>query len=135
MRYAFLLMACFPIFLYAQAYFEASGQTVAFNLTSGAKAAWNSTVAIEHQQVGLPAVPVMAVYPNPTNTAVTIAVKGTSEKAMVSIYNVAGKKVRSLAFTHKASATISTGLGNGLYFARLMVNGRTVQTTRFLVVR
>jgi hypothetical protein len=43
-----LLIIVFPCILYADTCFVASGQTVAFTLSAGAKASWNNTISGIH---------------------------------------------------------------------------------------
>ena len=130
-----LILSLLPALLFSQSYFEASGQTAAFTLAVGSTAGWNAGGTGNQAHAAINIQPSLAVYPNPSRGSVCLQVKGSGEGAMVAIYNVAGKKIQTLDFTKRSAATVSAGLSNGIYFARLRVKGRTEQTTRFLVVR
>jgi hypothetical protein len=133
---AFLLLGLLPALLFAQVYIEATGQTQPFTLAAGAKAAWNpagsATETGGHSSFAAPA---MSVYPNPSHSGITFKVSGCQGQTLVNIYNVLGKKVQSLDFSQKGRTSITAAMPNGIYFARLVVNSRMTQSTRFLVVR
>ena len=134
MKYLLFLLVL-PVLSLAQEYYEASGQTRPFTLTAGAKATWDPSIAVEKVRMDLPGTTAMTLYPNPSNGTLRISVLNAKGPAMVAIYSITGKKVRNLILNQKREATIERPLANGIYFAKLAVNGRMVQTTRFLVVR
>lgn len=127
-----LLIFALPALMCAQVYLEAIGQTLPFKLAAGSRSNWDPAVAVEQAGTVQQAGPVMTLYPNPAHTAIVITVQG---KGRVDLFTVAGKKVRSLEFSGGKTSLTANNLANGVYFARLSMKGRTVTTTRFLVVR
>lgn len=118
------------------AFLEASGQTKPFTLTAGARAGWDAPIPSAGETPAvIPQQPGLSVHPNPVSGAATIRLSGVKGEAKVALFNIAGAKVCELDCTNRAAARISSGLPNGLYFARLIMNGRSVKTARFLVVR
>jgi len=124
-----------PVLAAAQVYYSAYGQTVPFTLTAGAKAAWHEGIAVETSPSALLNLPSMSIYPIPSSGCPRIVVSGAKGSVIVSIYNVAGKKIRALDFSGGKGAALVKTMPNGIYFARMAVNGQIKQTTRFLVVR
>ncbi len=134
MRKWFLLLL--PVFIFAQDFYEASGQTQAFTLAAGNKAEWNSGgVSTEQKAVALPGNVTMALLPNPVTGSLRISVSGITGLSTVTIYDIAGKKVQIITVNNKLGSAVLNTLSNGIYFARLHVDGRAIQTTKFLVAR
>ncbi len=132
---ALLLFCIVPALLCAQDYFEAFGQTQPFTLAFGQKSGWDAGIDVENARLSLPLTPEMSVYPNPATNDLRICVHGNKGIALVAIYDVAGKKVQVIDFTRATEVLLTQALPNGIYFARLTISGRVVQTTHFLVVR
>jgi hypothetical protein len=114
----------------AQQYYEASGRTQVFTLAAGAKAG-PSAMAPESRRMHFiaPGIRITA------NNGVILHVQGITSKALVHVYNVAGKRVLRIDVDGGTSVTVSKLLQSGVYFARLEVNGRATQTIRFRMVR
>ena len=120
---------------FCQSYYEASGQTEVFTLTAGTKAGWNPAIAVEEAKADKSMACRMEIYPNPTNTGITIKVQGSKGQTKVKIFDVSGKMVQVLDLMNKTTCKVASGLTNGIYFARVIENGNTMKTSRFLVVR
>lgn len=71
------------------------------------------------------------VYPNPANNVVTIA---NAAGAQISIYNLAGQEVASVASASANQAINVANLAEGMYVIRV-ANGNNVSTSKFSVVR
>jgi hypothetical protein len=114
----------------AQQYFEASGRTEVFNLTAGAHA---DPVAIAMgNRPTMPATPHLLVT---VNHGVYLQVQNTTAKALVSIYNIVGKRILEIGIDGKSLVALSKNLPSGVYFARLEIQGAAMQTVRFRMVR
>ena len=92
-------------------------------------------IAVEKDASALLDIPAMSVCPTPSSGGPRIIVRGAKGKVAVSLYNVSGKKIRTLDFGGGREAILVKSLPNGIYFARLTVDGLIRQTTRFLVVK
>ncbi|OGJ87667.1 MAG: hypothetical protein A2268_04495 [Candidatus Raymondbacteria bacterium RifOxyA12_full_50_37] len=132
---ALFLLCIVPALLWAQNYYEASGQSRAFTLAAGQKAEWNNTTTVgETAQLIAQGPLTFSVYPNPSNGRVSLSLSGLAN-GKVSIYAVNGVKVSSLPIRAGSAVMPSMVLPNGIYFARLESVGKTILTKRFLVVR
>lgn len=130
-----LLLLLFPFSLWAQSYFEATGQTYAFTWVAGNKTGWNAamTEAYKNQQ---PSNDIrMMLSPNPASGPFQILLSSRSSAAMATIYNITGKKIENIVLNGRQNAMFTHTLPNGVYFVRLHVSGRLIQTSRLLVVR
>jgi hypothetical protein len=113
---------------------EAYGQTQAFSLTAGSTAGWDAGAVVTQAPMTRPAPARLSLAPNPSRSVVTFAVTGQWKSAAVSLYTIAGKRVRHWEL--KGNSTLSaSGLGDGLYIVRLSQFGRNLQTNRFVVMR
>jgi hypothetical protein len=130
MRAWALFLCLLPAMIFAQQYYEASGQTQVFTLTAGAKA--GSTAILPHGRLTPSSAPHMLVT---MQNGVHISIAGIQGNGRVSIYNLSGKRVQTAEITGKSSVALRSDLSGGVYFARLEVNGRLVQTTRFWKAR
>ena len=119
-----------PAALWSQQYYQASGQTQVFTLTAGAKA--GPSAVLPRSQIARSIMPHMLVT---TQNGVHISILGVQGQGRVSIYNLAGKRVQSAETAGASSLTLRTDISNGVYIARLEVNGRLVQSTRFWKAR
>ena len=63
-----------------------------------------------------------------------IIILGVQGHGRVSIYNLAGKMIQTAYIDGKSSVALGS-IPGGVYFARLEVNDRLVQTTRFWKTR
>jgi hypothetical protein len=132
--YLFLLVL--PVLVLAQDYHDASGQTLPFTLAAGAKTKWDASgISVDKTRPAIPEPVRMSLVPNPSNGNFRISVRNAQGPTVVILYAISGKKVQCIDFTKEKEASLSKALPNGFYVARLSMNGRTVQTARFLVVR
>jgi hypothetical protein len=129
MRKLFFL-CLIPAAVWSQQYYQASGQTRLFTLAAGAKA--GPSAVLPRSQIAHSVTPHMLVT---TQNGVHISILGVQGQGRISIYNLMGKRVQSAETAGALSLTLRTDISNGVYFARLEVNGRLVQTTRFWKVR
>jgi hypothetical protein len=114
----------------AQQYYEASGSTQIFTLKAGANA--KPAAVLNENKLVRKAAPHLLVT---VHNGVFLRIQGTTTKATVSIYNVVGKRISNIAIDGQAPVALSKDLPIGVYFARLTINSRVVQTVRFWMVR
>jgi hypothetical protein len=75
-----------------------------------------------------------SVYPNPAADKIHVEVKDKTSEALITIYNVTGRVVKTEKVTAQKTELDLSGLGNGLYFVSISNGGRnTVQ--RLIVSR
>lgn len=129
-----ILLFLMPLSLWAQSFFEASGQTYAFTLAGGNKTGWNYTAAVE-RKVGITNDLVMTLSPNPVINYMKISLNRSQVNASVAVFNIGGKKIQNIDMNNQRDILLTRTFASGIYFARLQVGGKLVQTTRFLVVR
>ena len=85
----------------------------------------------------------MSNYPNPFNPQTTISFETTflQEDARIEIYNTKGQKVDSIPIypsTHSPINSVvwnSVGFSSGVYFYKLTVNGKTLDTKKMLLLK
>jgi hypothetical protein len=129
---------CFSGCLFAQTQFEASGQTVPFTLTAGAKAAWDHTAtAIKNPIVATRNEITFSVFRNPSFGTVVFAAAGMKPgtEAKITIYSINGKIADMLLLNGVNTIELKNRLVNGIYYARLEIAGKMVKTSTFLVMR
>jgi hypothetical protein len=131
MRKVFSILCFFALCASAQQYFQASGQTGVFTLTAGATAGPGSS-AVRYVKRVASVAPHMLVT---TQNGIRIGVTGIRGAGRIAIYNLEGRRVQSADFSGASMVAVRPDLGNGVYFARLEVNGRLVLTTRFWKAR
>jgi hypothetical protein len=125
-----ILLCLIPTALWSQQYYQASGQTQVFTLTAGAKA--GPSAVLPRGRLTQSIAPHMLIT---IQNGVHINIRGIQGQGKVSIYNLAGKKVQSAEITGASSFALRSDISNGVYFARLEVSGRLVQSTRFWKAR
>jgi hypothetical protein len=125
-----LFLCLIPAAVWAQQYYQASGQTQVFTLTAGAKA--GSSAVLPGSRIARSVKPHMLVT---TQNGVHISILCVQGQSRISIYNLAGKRVQSAEITGASSFALRSDISNGVYVARLEVNGRLVQSTRFWKVK
>ena len=116
-------------------FYEASGQTVAFTLTAGAKAGWNSTTSaiIPTQKISKAVFGIASIAAS--GGALRIAFSGKiPANALVSVYNLRGARVASAPVSN-TSIVVGNALSNGAYAVRVVANGMTLSSSRFTMVR
>jgi len=90
----------------------------------------NKTVTKIIQPTGVQEVPQgnISIFPNPTNSKVTIRLTETAEKvSSVNIFNIFGQEVKAIKIlpTHTAEIDISD-LSQGVYFIKLNNNNQLI---------
>ena len=125
-----LFLCLIPAALWSQQYYQASGQTRVFTLTAGAKA--GPSAVLPGSRIARAVQPHMLVN---TQNGVHISILGVQGKGRISIYNLVGKRVQSAEIFSASSFALRSDLSDGVYLARLEVNGQLAQTTRFWKVR
>ena len=133
-----LVFLCISFMLYAQPCIDASGQTKAFNLAPGAKAAWNNTISgISHQplhesknQSGISVCKIIA-----GNNTFNLPTIKTGSIVNISIFSIAGKKMGVVTTTGQNSGELKRTLPQGIYLARIEVKGEWIISSRFVVGR
>lgn len=134
-----LFLTMLPFCLNAQTCQQVSGQTKAFSFKAGAKAEWDNPISMAVKpHVIFSNNNSFSVYQNSTGRIV-FSTTGTSISypLTISIFSITGKKICSLDLDGGTNGTkvFNGKLANGVYFARLAVNGADVKTARFLVRR
>ncbi|MCD6501549.1 T9SS type A sorting domain-containing protein, partial [bacterium] len=99
------------------------------------KSGFTTGIADKHR---LPTTPMLHVYPNPFNASISIGISGEiTAKSRVEIYDLSGRKVRSLAAqpTTLWDGTASDGkeCASGTYFVRLISPSRIITTRAVLL--
>jgi hypothetical protein len=132
-----LLLFVLPFVLYADTCFVASGQTVAFTLSAGAKASWNNTVSGVRQRSSQSTIGTsFSVYQLSNGN---IAFKTPDFKNdghfKITLFSVNGRKIDAVEMDGKARGEFNKNFMPGIYLARLEADGILLKTTRFLVGR
>ena len=76
----------------------------------------------------------VSIYPNPFTTSVTIMVNDAVElnKAQITLYDMLGRQVKTAAMTQQ-STTISTDtLPSGVYFYKVIADGKIIQSGKLV---
>lgn len=127
---ALILFCLLPVIVFAQSYFEASGQTVAFTLTAGAKAGWNPGISVEKPRV-------MAAPPDVFR--ISWARNGlyvhAGAKGIIKLFDMRGRMITSLKVERDGFIGLTHYLANGIFAARFEAPGKTVRTAKLAVVR
>ena len=77
----------------------------------------------------------LSISPNPSNGTIRLFLNGTKESAMVSIFDISGRVVHSVLLSGEKSFCLNGNIANGVYFARLYIKNRVVNTVKFLAIR
>jgi beta-glucanase (GH16 family) len=72
------------------------------------------------------------LFPNPTDDKVFIDFNQKIEKALVSVYDITGKKVNQLNVSDVSKVNLELGQAKGAYFIELLING---SKTHFKVIK
>ncbi len=74
------------------------------------------------------------IYPNPFGTSTTFMINDASQtnKADLSMYNVLGKEVMNIIVTKQASTFNTNYLPSGIYFYKVIDNGKVVQSGKLI---
>jgi hypothetical protein len=138
--FLFFILPCFaasqyqfPPYVY-RGQIEASGQTQAFTISPGAKAPPWINVQVERRS-GPVSLPSMKICPNPCSSNLSINVDNLQGLATIVIFDVAGRRVNKTTLNKQQKAHLVDFPASGFYFARLYVDGKSIQTNRFLVMR
>jgi hypothetical protein len=126
-----------PCILFAQTCLNVSGQTVAFTLSPGSKATWNtSNAGVAQVEAGVKQQISFSVYRLPAGTiAFSIRKINSAKPVAVAFYSVDGRQMGKVALLNRTNGEFHKKLSPGIYFARLDINGVNVKTARFLVGR
>jgi len=131
-----LVFIILPCIIYGQACIVTSAQTSAFNLAPGAKAPWNNSKA-----------DVLPQHFEQRNSNRFIVYKVVDGKILfktsmveiassISLFSVNGKRIATMNLTNnKTNGEFNIKLANGIYYARLEVNGNYASAFRILVGR
>jgi hypothetical protein len=132
----FLLTILVPCILFAQSCSNASGQTMAFTLSPGAKAAWNAATNGVRQSTtqSKTGFSFSAFQASAGRIVMRTSALKIERPLMISIYSVSGSKRGALGITG-TTAEFNLHLVPGVYFARLEADGVCLGSTRFLVGR
>ncbi len=75
----------------------------------------------------------VSMYPNPANSVLNISVSSGMPDATVKIFNVLGKVVKKADFSGTMISVPVDDLQNGIYFVRIMDNGKIINTEKLLI--
>ncbi len=74
------------------------------------------------------------IYPNPFSTQTTLKTDNLLHNATLTLYNLYGQTAKQFVIRNSASFVISRdGLPSGLYFIRLVQDGKTVATDKLII--
>jgi hypothetical protein len=133
----FLFVMVLTWLLHADTCTVASGQTVAFTLSAGAKASWNSTKSgVRQWQSPSRNGTSFSVY-QVSNGIVTFRALGFRNdiSSKISLFSVNGRKMWAAEMNGRTTGIFTSKLIPGIYFARFEVDGACMKTVRFLVGR
>lgn len=81
----------------------------------------------------------LAPYPNPASNYITLAysLPSSIKEATVSIYDIAGRVIKSYTIDHNYKELLidTQGFGNGTYLCQIDSNGIKISDTKFIVQR
>lgn len=77
----------------------------------------------------------LSVYPNPANNNITFSTKVISEHRYVEIYNISGVLIDKIQIQRNINQVSfdSSNVTPGLYIAKLIIEGQTVDVTKFII--
>jgi hypothetical protein len=75
-----------------------------------------------------------SIYPNPFSTSITIMTNDVSKinNCELMIYNVLGEVVRNIILTTQATTLETSNFPSGIYFYKVIVNGKTTQSGKLV---
>ncbi len=75
-----------------------------------------------------------SIAPNPLDQETVISLDlGTLESPQLVVYNVLGKKVKTIALTTETTTFSRDALASGMYFAQLVSNGKIITTEKIIL--
>ncbi len=76
----------------------------------------------------------ISIYPNPFTSSITIDLTGslTDNKAEVMIYNILGELVISTTINKQITSIATNDLVSGIYFYKIIENGKSIQSGRLI---
>lgn len=131
------VLATLPSVIYGQPCAVDSGQTVAFTLAAGARAAWDqSSMAVLQRQVQWQKVSSFSAHQSSAGDIV-FHVTGVSSAATVriSLYTINGRRVGTTAMSGRTIGAFGRKLPPGIYLACCEADGTIVRTVRFIAGR
>ncbi len=77
----------------------------------------------------------VTIYPNPSRHSTTILVNDVSQlmKAELRIYNIIGSEVINIPLNQELTVLETSGLSSGLFFYKIISNGKTIQIGKLVV--
>jgi len=136
MKRTFLLMILITaIALYAQNYFEASGQTVAFRLAAGEKAGWNKNALarIPHAARRSSSSFTITKMIDRYTVSFTIDCQYKQQPLAIAIFRLDGHLIKRVSSAKAGKIAFNPPLPNGCYWLRLESNNKAIATTRLCV--
>jgi hypothetical protein len=134
-----LILTIVPLCLYAQTCHQVSGQTRPFLFKAGATAGWDNPGSMAQKPHAVSFNNLSFFITQNSNGRIVFSTgrAPVPYPLTISIFSVTGKKITSLGLEKglNGSKVFNGKLANGVYFARLAVNGACVRTARFLVRR
>jgi hypothetical protein len=124
--------------IYAEDYIEASGQTVAFNLSAGAKAGWDKNAsAIRSPRIinQTTSRSVISGLINQKYVAFSIRSQEKQQPLSIAVYRFDGRLLTRAPVSNTNTIALDHPLPNGCYWLRLESNGKALATTRLWVTR
>jgi hypothetical protein len=135
---AVLLAVMIPALLCAQDYLEASGQTVAFDLTAGATAAWDpgaAPVYVPRVVKGERSSFLLSGSRDDGRYLFTVSGSTLPRGTTLAVYRLDGRLVSRASMTRANIFALETCPPNGYYWMRLEADGRALALSRMLVAR
>lgn len=119
-----MLICLFPIFLFAQDYYESSGQTNIFTLKAGAKA---SPAAINIARISIHQATFQCSIRGNT-LFVNSAKTGT-----LKLYTLGGRMLEVHTINSSGVVNLNRPLENGVYLLKFEANGSPVKTAKLII--
>jgi hypothetical protein len=129
----FLVLLVFPFVLFAQPCIVASGQTVAFTLSAGAKASWNNPITGIRQGRSVSKNGTSFSVYQLSNGAIVFKTSGAKNDVPlnISLFSLEGRKISSIATNGRTTGEIVKKLVPGIYLARYEAKGIILKTILF----
>jgi len=124
MRTTIFICIVFPMFIFAQDYYETSGRTDVFTLKAGAKAppvAINLTRILQHQTTFRFTIKGNILYVNPAGTG------------MLKLYTLDGRVLEVLSVNSRGIVNLKRPPEYGIYLLRFEPQGSPVKTVKLLI--
>ena len=131
-----LVQMILPFAAYSQECIEFSGQTVAFTLSAGAKAAWDKdATGLKNRCQSEKRISFWVDQSLSGKVRFKFTGQRIAGNLSISLYTLDGRWIGAAAMQSRTSGAFSRVLLPGIYVARCEAGGTVIQTVRFVVRR